>query len=88
MKRYEDFHELILTGYAARLTPEDIHKRFIDGGLPPDTVPPISTIRLLGCSLVGPACRWRSKGQMVGWSSGMAVKGQRDHLRPVRRVID
>lgn len=86
-RNYEDFHELILTGYAANLSPEDIHARFISGGLPPDTVPPIHTIRVIGCALVGPGCRWRSQGRMTSWSSGVAVKGHTDQLQFLRKGV-
>lgn len=74
MKKYKDYHDLIILGHNAHLTPKEIHERFIEGGLPPDTVPPVHTIRVLGCHLVGPGCRWHHQGRMVSWSGGGAVK--------------
>lgn len=87
-KTYEDFHELIIYGHRARLTPEQIRQRFIAGGLAVDTLPSAQVIKSIGCSLIGPSCRWRSNGKMTAWQSGIAVKGKPDHLRPTRKVVD
>ena len=87
MRDYSDFHELIVLGHTAKLTPEQIHNRFVKGGLRPDTIPPVSVIRSLGCSLVGPSCRWRKKGRMVVWQSGGAVKVPRGVFREDTKKI-
>lgn len=87
MRDYSDFHELILVGHAALLSPEDIHERFISGGLPPDTVPPAHAIRVLGCALIGPSCRWRAQGRMTSWSTGPMVRSRLDYLTSKRNTF-
>lgn len=88
MSRYELFHELIIVGHGARLSPEEIHARIIADGIEANQAPPVHVIRSIGLTLIGPTCRWRAQGRMVSWSSGTAIKGQRGGLQPARRVVE
>lgn len=87
MTDYKDFYELIILGHQARLTPEEIRERFIIGGLPVDTLPPVRVIRTIGCNLIGPACRWRVQGKMTAWSGGLNKAPVRG-LQKSRKSVD
>ena len=85
---FSDFHELILLGHNARLTPEQVYTRFIDGGLDPKTVPAPTVIRVIGCSLVGPACRWRIRqGRMTAWVNGLTSKIHSNLLQKNKKSV-
>ena len=67
--KYKDFHELIVVGYDAHMSPREIFDSMIRNGLDPARIPSPATIRHIGINLIGAQCRWH-KHPMRAWRSG------------------
>lgn len=65
-EKYRDFHELIVLGHNALLTPRQIFEKWIAAGLDPARIPSPGTIRHIGIHLLGANCRW-NKFLMRSW---------------------
>jgi hypothetical protein len=71
-KKYSDLFELIVLGHNAHLSPQQIHQRFVDGGLRPERTPPPHVIHRIGRRLLGDNCRWLDD-RMRSWHNGVTI---------------